>query len=118
MYCHCSNDESLSEYVLVYVPNREDYVNHDWVKQHGVIVDFAAREHPLLRNHKGTRSRVIQAFTIDEALRLVEWEEGNLDRKPKHRVLDIDREVLTNCSWQSDLLADLGKAALERFMSR
>lgn len=119
MFCRCQQDNSLSEYVLVYVDNPADYVNHDYIRKTGVIVDFVEREHPLLRNHRSSQgARIIKAFTIADAFRLVEWEQGNLDRKPKHRILSLpDKEELTTCSLRNEAFADLTQAALARFMS-
>lgn len=118
MFCHCTQDKSLSEYVLVYVDNRDEYVNHDFIREYGVIVDFAEREHPLLHNHKSTKgARIIHAFTVAEAIRLVEWEAGNLNRKPLHRILDIDKEELTGCSRNDATNADLHQAVLERYFA-
>jgi len=118
MQCDCETSW-LTRYVLVYVVDPSIYVNHDHVRTYGVIVDDANRTHPLLRNHRSVRSRVIWAYTIAEAFRLVEFEAGVLKRRPVHQVLDEDKEVILTCTKyaKTELLADLNKAALERFLA-
>lgn len=118
MYCPCSKDQSLNDYVLVYVADPSVYVNHNFVRNYGVIVDSGNREHPLLRNHESVRVRNIRAYTIADAFRLVEWEAGANNRKPLHRVLDIDKEIIIDCGRQNKAFADLTQSALERFMAR
>ena len=116
--CYC--DQALSEYVLVYVENPAEYVNHDWVKAHGVLVDFAERTHPLLRNHKHKEHRVIYAYTVAEAYRLVEWEQGDKDREPLHRILDEDKETIHKClvTDESITVESMGQSLMERFLAQ
>lgn len=115
MACIC--DKPLTEYVLVYVTDPSKYVNHDWIKAHGVIVDFAEREHPLLKWNDYSDARIIYALNIGEAFRLVEFEEGDRQKEPLHRILDEDREVIHPCLVKDATIQNLHQMVLERFLA-
>jgi hypothetical protein len=103
---------------MVYVQDPNLYINADLIRDYGVIVDTVLRTHPLLIHNKHTATREVRAFTIGDVFRLVQWEAGETNRRPMHRILDEDKEVIIGCSFDSDLLADLNKAAMERFLAR
>ena len=115
--CYC--DKTLSEYVLVYVENPEAYVNHDWVREHGVLVDFAERTHPLTKYTKHKEIRIIYAYTVAEAYRLIAFEEGDKAREPLHRILNEDKEEIHKCLVKDESITveSIGQALMERFLS-
>lgn len=48
-----------------------------------------------------TPSRFVRAFTIGEVFRLVEWEHGENNRRPIHRIMELKDDgwvELVNCS--------------------
>jgi len=98
------------------VDNPAAYVNHDWIKSTGTLIEWADREQSILAHHKG-KPRPVHAHNVGEVHRLIEYEQGNLHRRPIHRILDDDDELIQDCQIISaeEILKRAREQIAERF---
>ena len=85
--CLCSNSD-LYDYTIANL-KQDHKCSSDWIMTYGCYVSQpSVFENPLMLVSYQP-ARYIRAFTVGEAQRLIEYENGVVNRRPIHRVLEL-----------------------------
>ena len=98
--CSCAN--WLNQYNIYWVAKPQSYVNHDYIRATGALIDSRDSDVRILNNHLVEDMERIDAFTWAEVQRCVEFRGGNDERKPQHRIL-INGKEWQPCHYKNPL---------------
>jgi hypothetical protein len=104
----CMCERHLSDYVVYYMAHPEAYVNHDWIRATGTLIDSVESRHRIMSHHVVEDAKTIQAYHVGEVQRYIEYKLGDEDKKPLHKLI-VNGKVFQECR-HKQLFNDLAKA--------
>jgi hypothetical protein len=119
-YCYCENDQRLESYTVSYL-TAEAMANDslpEWWRAIGACIDYTFNARKGLAPEHIERQRFIRAWTMGEAINLIENERGDNTRIVHHRIIEDNKEIRPCLNRPNRAILDLQAQLIKEFEQR